>query len=43
MSMWRARKAEVKVDPWLGWLRIDGTINLDREQGRGRTMSGEER
>lgn len=39
--MWRVRKAEVKFEPWLGWPVNVGTINLDREQGRGRSRSEE--
>ena len=41
--MWRVRKAEVKFDLWLGQPVNHGTINLDREQGRGRSRSEEER
>lgn len=37
--MWGVRKAEVKIDPCLGQLMIGGTINLDREQGRGRMIN----
>lgn len=40
--MWRVRKAETRIDPWLGQLVTNVTINLDKEQGR-RDRSGEER
>lgn len=41
--MWRVRKAEPRIDPWLGQLVTNDTINLDKEQRRGKKRSGGER